>query len=43
MLRGDTELATLYMPFGRLHFFADAGNGDLFALLPRIDRPDVFV
>ncbi|MFE4588193.1 SMI1/KNR4 family protein [Streptomyces laurentii] len=31
------------MPFDSLLFFADAGNGDLFALLPRIDRPDVFV
>lgn len=42
-LRADAELATLYMPFEPLLFFADAGNGDLFALLPRIDRPDVFV
>lgn len=42
-LREDAELATLYMPFDPLLFFADAGNGDLFALLPRIDRPDVFV
>ncbi|TXC99788.1 SMI1/KNR4 family protein [Streptomyces sp. ISID311] len=42
-LREDTELATLYMPFDPLLFFADAGNGDLFALLPTIDRPDVFV
>ncbi|WSL80461.1 SMI1/KNR4 family protein [Kitasatospora sp. NBC_01266] len=31
------------MPFDPLLFFADAGNGDLFALLPRIGRPDVFV
>ena len=30
------------MPFGPLLFFADAGNGDLFALLSRIDRSDVF-
>ncbi|MFD6967034.1 SMI1/KNR4 family protein [Streptomyces sp. NPDC059949] len=42
-LREDSELATLYMPFDPLLFFADAGNGDLFALLPRIRRPDVFV
>ncbi|WP_329438712.1 SMI1/KNR4 family protein [Streptomyces sp. NBC_01426] len=42
-LRADAELATLYMPFDPLLFFADAGNGDLFALLARIDRPDVFV
>ncbi|MYW46278.1 SMI1/KNR4 family protein [Streptomyces sp. SID161] len=41
-LREDAELATLYMPFDPLLFFADAGNGDLFALLPMIDRPDVF-
>ncbi|MFJ9118922.1 SMI1/KNR4 family protein [Streptomyces sp. NPDC102394] len=42
-LRGKTEFASLYMPFDPLLFFADAGNGDLFALLSRIDRPDVFV
>ncbi|WP_217575731.1 SMI1/KNR4 family protein [Streptomyces sp. GbtcB7] len=42
-MRGDAELATLYMPFDPLLFFADAGNGDLFALLPTIRRPDVFV
>ncbi|MFG3118955.1 SMI1/KNR4 family protein [Streptomyces sp. NPDC048197] len=42
-LRQDSELATLYMPFDPLLFFADAGNGDLFALLAKIDRPDVFV
>ncbi|MFU9037500.1 MULTISPECIES: SMI1/KNR4 family protein [Streptomyces] len=42
-LREDSELATLYMPFDPLPFFADAGNGDLFALLAKIDRPDVFV
>ncbi|MGW7098865.1 SMI1/KNR4 family protein [Streptomyces sp. NPDC054838] len=33
-MREDIELATLYMPFDPLLFFADAGNGDLFALLP---------
>ncbi|WP_338930381.1 SMI1/KNR4 family protein [Streptomyces netropsis] len=42
-MRQDAELATLYMPFDPLLFFADAGNGDLFALLPGISRPDVFV
>ncbi|MEY2233323.1 MULTISPECIES: SMI1/KNR4 family protein [Streptomyces] len=42
-LRGDAAFSTLYMPFDPLLFFADAGNGDLFALLARIDRPDVFV
>jgi hypothetical protein len=42
-MREDAELATLYMPFDPLLFFADAGNGDLFALLPTIRRPDVFV
>ncbi|MFJ3091605.1 SMI1/KNR4 family protein [Streptomyces sp. NPDC086838] len=41
-LRGDAQFATLYMPFDPLLFFADAGNGDLFALLSTIDRPDVF-
>ncbi|MEU8975236.1 SMI1/KNR4 family protein [Streptomyces monashensis] len=42
-LREDDEFAPLYMPFDPLLFFADAGNGSLFALLARIDRPDVFV
>ncbi|MCX4462499.1 SMI1/KNR4 family protein [Streptomyces sp. NBC_01728] len=42
-MREDAELATLYMPFDPLLFFADAGNGDLFALLPTIRRPDVFL
>lgn len=41
--REGGDLAALYMPFDPLLFFADAGNGDLFALLSRIDRPDVFV
>ncbi|MEU9535531.1 SMI1/KNR4 family protein [Streptomyces sp. NPDC048213] len=41
-LREDSELAALYMPFTPLLFFAEAGNGDLFALLATIDRPDVF-
>ena len=42
-LRTDAEFASLYMPFDPLLFFADAGNGDLFALLPGLRRPDVFV
>ncbi|MFD8912603.1 SMI1/KNR4 family protein [Streptomyces sp. NPDC059575] len=42
-LREDADFPTLYMPFEPLLFFADAGNGDLFALLSAIDRPDVFV
>jgi hypothetical protein len=42
-LRTDTQFASLYMPFDPLLFFADAGNGDLFALLPGLRRPDVFV
>ncbi|AKJ13128.1 cell wall assembly protein [Streptomyces incarnatus] len=42
-LRGDPEFATPYMPFEPLLFFGDAGNGDLFAVLAAIDRPDVFV
>lgn len=31
------------MPFDPLLFFANAGNGDLFALVPHTQRPDVFV
>ncbi|MEW1892985.1 SMI1/KNR4 family protein [Streptomyces sp. NBC_00523] len=42
-LREDPGFPALYMPFTPLLFFADAGNGDLFALLSTIDRPDVFV
>ncbi|MBF9069099.1 SMI1/KNR4 family protein [Streptacidiphilus fuscans] len=42
-LRQDEEFAALYMPFDPLIFFADAGNGDLFALLSAVRRPDVFV
>ncbi|MFD3698063.1 SMI1/KNR4 family protein [Streptomyces sp. NPDC058646] len=42
-LREDLALATLYMPFDPLLFFADGGNGDLFALLPSFRRPDVFM
>jgi hypothetical protein len=41
-LREDADLARLYMPFDCLLFFGDAGNGDLFGLVPRTGRPDVF-
>ena len=42
--RRTPDFAPLYMPFDPLLFFADAGNGDQFALLsPPIDRHDVFV
>src|SRR5262245_45741175 len=41
--RTDATIASLYMPFEPLLFFADAGNGDQFAFVMR-DRPaDVFV
>ncbi len=41
--RGNGEFSRLYMPFESLLFFADAGNGDQFALLcPPVDRDDVF-
>jgi hypothetical protein len=45
-LRGDAELARLYRPlfmrFDQLLFFADAGNGDMFAVVPHTGRPDVY-
>lgn len=41
-LRGDADIARLYMPFDPLLFFANAGNGDLFALVPHTGRPDVY-
>lgn len=45
-LRGDGHLAQLYrslfMPFDPLLFFADAGNGDMFALVPHTGNPDVY-
>ncbi|WP_237409242.1 SMI1/KNR4 family protein [Streptomyces sp. M2CJ-2] len=41
--REDSGFAALSMPFEPLLFFADAGNGDLFALLSGLRRPDVFV
>lgn len=40
--RQNPEFARIYMPFGPLLFFADAGNGDQFALVPHTNRPDVF-
>ena len=36
--RGDEAFARLYLPFGSLLFFADAGNGDQFAFVIR-ERP----
>ena len=44
--RTDKEFKQLYMPFEALLFFADAGNGDLFAFpiqAGQIRRPDIFV
>jgi hypothetical protein len=41
-LRGDVDLGRLYMPFDPLLFFGDAGNGDLFAIVPHTGRPDVY-
>ncbi len=41
-MRADAAFAEIYMPFDALLFFADAGNGDLFAF-PRTARDDVFV
>jgi hypothetical protein len=40
--REDDEFARLYMPFESLLFFADAGNGDQFAISLRGSQ-DVFV
>lgn len=40
--RTDTDFAQHYMPFDPLLFFADAGNGDQFALVPHTHRLDVF-
>ncbi len=45
-LRTNEDFKDLYMPFDHLLFFADAGNGDLFAypiLNGRITRNDIFV
>lgn len=44
--RQNADFINLYMPFGHLLFFADAGNGDQFAFAIQngeIKRPDVFV
>jgi hypothetical protein len=41
--RADSGCAALSMPFDPLLFFADTGNGDLFALLSGLGRPDVFI
>lgn len=44
--RQNADFAELYMPFGHLLFFADAGNGDQFAFAiqkGKTRRPDVFV
>lgn len=45
-LRGDGHLARLYkplfMPFDPLLFFADAGNGDMFAVVLHTGKPDVY-
>lgn len=40
--RRSPDFQQLYMPFDSLLFFADAGNGDQFALVPHTGRPDVF-
>ncbi|MBR7839654.1 SMI1/KNR4 family protein [Actinospica durhamensis] len=42
-LRRDADFASLYMPFDSLLFFGDAGNDDLFGLVPHTGRLDVFV
>ena len=44
--RRNQDFRRLYMPFDHLLFFADAGNGDQFALSildGEVRRPDVFV
>lgn len=41
-LRSDVEMASRFMPFDSLLFFGDAGNGDLFAVVPHTSRPDVY-
>ena len=40
--RRNADFQQLYMPFDPLLFFADAGNGDQFALVPHTGRSDVF-
>jgi hypothetical protein len=46
LFRTNPDFRDLYMPFGHLLFFADAGNGDQFAFPIQgetIQRPDIFV
>src|SRR3954466_10928771 len=46
MFRTNLDFRDLYMPFGHLLFFADAGNGDQFAFPihgEAIQRPEIFV
>lgn len=45
-IRTQAEYADIYMPFSHLLFFADAGNGDLFAfrvIKGEIKSTDIFV
>lgn len=42
MFRSNPDFVELYMPFGPLLFFADAGNGDHFAFVRTSPRDDVF-
>jgi hypothetical protein len=43
MFRTSTDFAEIYMPFDGMLFFADAGNGDQFALaLNTLPRSDVY-
>lgn len=44
--RRDPDFAVLFMPFDSLLFFADAGNGDLFAFAiaaGAVRRPDIYL
>jgi hypothetical protein len=44
--RHDPDFAVLFMPFDSLLFFADAGNGDLFAFpisTGAVRRPDIYL
>jgi SMI1-KNR4 cell-wall len=46
MMRATPNFPELYMAFDQLLFFADAGNGDLFAFVVlnrAVRRPDIFV
>jgi hypothetical protein len=42
LFRTNPEFADLYMPFDPLLFFADAGNGDMFAFVWTPRRDEVF-